>query len=126
ADDGVHGKEVWRTDGTAPGTFLVKDVAPGVTTSNPLLLGSAGAWTYFQVTGGHVWRTDGTAQNTTQLSEGTSGIAPAGFKISAALGSALYFAAYHYIHRAGHHHPQRGEHPAHEDRRVEDLSPRLR
>ena len=29
-DDGVHGQEPWVTDGTAAGTFLLQDIAPGV------------------------------------------------------------------------------------------------
>ncbi len=29
ADDGVHGEEIWRTDGTSGGTRLLKDIGPG-------------------------------------------------------------------------------------------------
>ncbi|HEX6083674.1 MAG TPA: hypothetical protein VF266_04055, partial [Thermoanaerobaculia bacterium] len=33
ADDGVHGLEPWRSDGTEAGTFLLHDVAPGEASS---------------------------------------------------------------------------------------------
>src|SRR4030095_2586542 len=29
AEDGIHGIELWRTDGTTAGTYIVKDINPG-------------------------------------------------------------------------------------------------
>jgi ELWxxDGT repeat protein len=29
ANDGIHGKEMWITDGTQAGTHIVKDITPG-------------------------------------------------------------------------------------------------
>jgi len=35
ANDGVFGKELWKTDGTSAGTLLVADIRPGSGSSNP-------------------------------------------------------------------------------------------
>jgi ELWxxDGT repeat protein len=35
ADDGEHGRELWRSDGTLEGTFMVKDIAVGPGFSEP-------------------------------------------------------------------------------------------
>src|SRR4051812_30337093 len=36
--EGTTGTELWRSDGTKAGTFLVKDIRPGVDGSSPLYL----------------------------------------------------------------------------------------
>ena len=38
ADDGVNGRELWKSDGTAAGTQLVKDIFPGSASSTPFRL----------------------------------------------------------------------------------------
>jgi ELWxxDGT repeat protein len=35
ADDGINGSELWRSDGTTTGTWLVKDIRLGRAASNP-------------------------------------------------------------------------------------------
>ncbi|MBZ0111154.1 MAG: hypothetical protein K8J08_01705 [Thermoanaerobaculia bacterium] len=68
ADDGIHGTEPWRTDGTVEGTQLLVDSAVGGDDSQPRfdLIEFAGD-VYFLAGGAQhwsIWRTDGTPDNT--------------------------------------------------------------
>ena len=63
ADDGVHGNELWRSDGTNKGTYLLKDITPGAAPSTLQNLTPAGNKLFF-TNHGQVWVSDGTASGT--------------------------------------------------------------
>jgi len=46
ADDGEHGVEPWRSDGTAAGTVRLGDLNPGRDASSPGPFTAAGAWIF--------------------------------------------------------------------------------
>jgi ELWxxDGT repeat protein len=67
---GNNGYELWRSDGTAAGTYLVKDINPGTASSSPagyhVYNNSVLFWARTAANGLELWRTDGT-ENGTQL-----------------------------------------------------------
>ena len=72
ANDGIHGSELWRSDGTAAGTYLVKDLLTGSASSFPHELVTAGNKLYFVTqdntfANNGLWVSDGTANGTTRL-----------------------------------------------------------
>ncbi|MBI3386224.1 MAG: hypothetical protein HY027_00640 [Deltaproteobacteria bacterium] len=73
ADDGIHGRELWRTDGTSAGTYLVKDVWLGDEGSEPLSLTDVDGRLFFVAASGGdhcgLWRSDGTNDRTTLVRE---------------------------------------------------------
>src|SRR5262249_44400637 len=79
ARDDDHGAELWRSDGTAEGTWLVKDVAEGRWGSEPQELTPALGLVYFHADGGlfnrdALFRTDGTEAGTIRLTNGGLGV----------------------------------------------------
>ncbi|WP_163867321.1 ELWxxDGT repeat protein [Myxococcus eversor] len=73
ANDGVHGEELWKTDGTSTGTVLVSDAVPGATGSAPTAFtGTPGRLFYTasqSTTGGEPWTSDGTSAGTFMLKD---------------------------------------------------------
>lgn len=73
ARDEAHGAELWRSDGTAAGTFMVRDISPGSSGSAPYGLTVAYGVVYFNaydsLHGTELWRSDGTPGGTFQVAE---------------------------------------------------------
>ena len=51
AHDGINGFELWKTDGTAAGTAMVKDINPGQQGSQPAHLTNVNGVLYFPASG---------------------------------------------------------------------------
>jgi ELWxxDGT repeat protein len=68
ANDGIHGHELWTSDGTLEGTVLLKDIRPGLSTSAPEHLTVMEGIAYFQANdgthGAELWRSDGSTAGT--------------------------------------------------------------
>lgn len=68
ADEGYSGFELWRSDGTTAGTYLVADMAPGDQSTFPQCFAASGNIVYFGRSGDNaereIWQSDGTAAGT--------------------------------------------------------------
>src|SRR6476619_716603 len=71
ADDGVHGKELWRSDGTSGGTWMIKDINPGIASSIIHDITVSGNNIYFSaddgVHGHEIWVSDGKPNGTKMI-----------------------------------------------------------
>lgn len=74
ANDGIHGPQLWRTDGTTNGTSMIKDVVPGGWNIAELV--ASGSKVYFTVENGNpgsdLLVSDGTAAGTFRLGSGSN------------------------------------------------------
>lgn len=107
AEDEAHGLELWRSDGTAEGTRLLKDIYPGPTSSYPrqtmpmgylgFLPTAVGQRLFFSAdspdSGYGLWVSDGTEAGTTFVSHLTDGqLAPEFYDLTNLDGTLLFVA----------------------------------
>jgi ELWxxDGT repeat protein len=94
AIDKTHGRELWKSDGTASGTKLATDIYPGSESTKPAQFISAGANVFLSANDGRhgeeLWKIDsaGKASLVKDISTAPAGPAPTNF---VAVGSTLYF-----------------------------------
>ncbi|RKH89156.1 HYR domain-containing protein [Corallococcus sp. AB045] len=97
ATDTLHGRELWKSDGTAEGTVLVKDLVPGTASSMPAEFFVVGDTLYFQATspatGMELWKSDGTAEGTMLVKDVWPGVKDSKARPLAGIGGKLFFSA---------------------------------
>jgi len=78
ATDGVNGQELWVSNGTEQGTYMVKDIVPGADGCEPVVERSVNGKMFFQANGDNVdgldlWASDGSWAGTYRIKDTTPG-----------------------------------------------------
>ncbi len=98
ADDGVHGEELWRTDGTAAGTVMVRDLFPGAYPSSPRELVRVGDYVFFSAesadAGRELWVSNGYSGATRKVADLVPGAGSSVPQELAAIRDELWFSAW--------------------------------
>lgn len=94
---GGKGRELWRSDGTAAGTRIVKDIRSGSKGSSPEYLTAIGSVLYFSaddgIHGRELWVSDGTAVGTRMVRDINPGANPSNPRSFVELNGQVYFSA---------------------------------
>jgi len=96
--DYQHGIELWKSDGTAAGTAMLKDLTGDGTSSAPANFTVVGNTLYFTTSNTNsdfsfsLWKTDGTAAGTVRLKDDVATVA--GVSSFTAINNTLYFLGY--------------------------------
>jgi ELWxxDGT repeat protein len=76
ANDGAHGRELWKSDGTATGTVMVSDIYSGAGGSKPAALTRVGNDLYFTADDGaagrELWKYDGATTLVKDINPGSA------------------------------------------------------
>ncbi len=99
--DGGHGHELWRTDGTLEGTWMLRDIDPGRPDSWIRNLVALQSELYFGANDGihgfELWKTDGTRDGTVLAADLNPGPAGSALFSLRASGDRLYFSGSSYV-----------------------------
>jgi ELWxxDGT repeat protein len=99
AGTAATGPELWRSDGTAAGTFLLKDIYAGANSSVPMMLGTYNGELVFAAedaeAGAEPWLTNGTVAGTRRLADIAPGATSSSPDQLAVLNGQLLFTAFH-------------------------------
>jgi trimeric autotransporter adhesin len=98
ADDDIHGRELWKSDGTPGNTVLVKDIHPGTDTSfEPYNLTDVNGTLYFSADDGsngtELWKSDGTLDGTAMVKDINPGLGNSWPRDFIAFDGEIYFSA---------------------------------
>ncbi|WP_425614195.1 ELWxxDGT repeat protein [Anatilimnocola sp. NA78] len=101
--DNYFGRELYVSDGTTNGTYMVQDINPGVADSNPMYMADVNGELWFSATtaaaGRELWKSDGTSPNTEIVNDytpGSGGSNPISIVYQTA-GAFVHYDTYNYI-----------------------------
>lgn len=102
ADDGIHGTELWMSDGTLAGTVMVADINSGSGSSSPYSLTNVDGTLYFIANDGthgyELWKSDGTESGTVMVKDIISGSVSSWPSYLTDVDGTLFFTAYDSVH----------------------------
>lgn len=94
-NDDEHGLELWRSDGTTEGTFLIRDIHPDQSSSSPSNFKLIGDKLFFTaddgVHGRELWCSDGSHEGTYLVADLSSGMQSSAINMVGVDGSELLF-----------------------------------
>ena len=97
-NNGENEYELWKSDGTADNTLVVKDIFSGIGSGNPSSFTNVNGIIYFRATDGlngiELWKSDGTSEGTLMVKDINPGSGSGSPALLTDINGILYFRAY--------------------------------